>query len=86
MVSLAGTSSGPSEEDRSAAPKPPVISWGSAASVDIFEKVEQIGEGTYGEASSPPQTASLVVLPRREALVVWRLSKGLLAHPLFVGA
>jgi hypothetical protein len=25
-------------------------SWGSARSVDVFEKLEQIGEGTYGQA------------------------------------
>ena len=26
-----------------------VPSWGSARSVDVFEKLEQIGEGTYGQ-------------------------------------
>jgi len=32
-----------------AAPDASVPSWGSARSVDVFEKLEQIGEGTYGQ-------------------------------------
>jgi cyclin-dependent kinase 12/13 len=36
-----------------AAAAPAVPSWGSARSVDVFEKLEQIGEGTYGQVRSP---------------------------------
>ena len=38
----------PPPEDRLVA-KRPAVTWGSADSVDKFLKIEQIGEGTYGE-------------------------------------
>ena len=49
-----------------------VPSWGSARSVDVFEKLEQIGEGTYGQvcrrgpwSARPRQSRSPRRAPRR---------------------
>jgi cyclin-dependent kinase 12/13 len=36
----------------------PAPCWGSARSVDVFEKLEQIGEGTYGQARRARARAS----------------------------
>ena len=46
---MSGTSngSGQEEEKKVASAKEKSIQWGSR-SVDIFEKIDQIGEGTYG--------------------------------------
>ena len=49
MEPMSGTSngSGQEEEKKVASAKEKSIQWGSR-SVDIFEKIDQIGEGTYG--------------------------------------
>ena len=47
-----------------AAAAPAVPSWGSARSVDVFEKLEQIGEGTYGQVRTPQRPTAANVLTR----------------------
>ena len=53
-----------------------VPSWGSARSVDVFEKLEQIGEGTYGQVCccSAAHTCSRAAhRAARRAAYVWQV-------------